>query len=174
VIKVIVFAFIGLVLGLGGGSGFAVMKAKKTLAAVHDGTVKPDSTGGAKKSGEKAEPNGEEHEAVASHAKDSTTTIPQAPAVAPPTPTVAAGKPAATTDTGKANPAPVPGRIAKIFAAMSPKDAARVLQQMDDTDVQTVLSGLNERQAAAILSGFPAERAAAISRASLRGKKGAS
>jgi hypothetical protein len=45
---------------------------------------------------------------------------------------------------------------------------------MDDADVQTVLSGLNDRQAAAILAGFPAERAAAISRATLRGKKGAS
>jgi len=199
VIKVIVFAVIGLVIGLGGGSGVAVMRAKKALAAAHDSTAKSDSTRlGEKKGGEETKPSGdqgEERPTVAAHAPDSAiapapvAALPQpkhdstAAAATPAThapgavpsavPTVAVAKPPAA-DTARASAAPVPGRIAKIFAAMSAKDAARVLQQMDDLDVQTVLAGLNERQAAAILAGFPAERAAAISRASLRGKKGAS
>jgi hypothetical protein len=52
VIKVIVFAVIGLVLGLGGGSGVAVMRAKKVAAAAHDSTAKADSTAKTKHGGE--------------------------------------------------------------------------------------------------------------------------
>lgn len=59
-------------------------------------------------------------------------------------------------------------RIAKVFAAMQPKDAARVLSRMDDNDVHTVLAELSPKQQAAILGSLPAERAAALTRASLR------
>ena len=188
-------AVIGLVLGLGGGTGFALMRARKPVAAAVDGeekkeTVKDgDEKHGDEKHGDEAtapRPEGTDHAASSSADSpapvartepkhDSAAAAPRAPAVAP----VSAAVPAAGTakpvaaDTSRAG-APAPGRIAKIFAAMSAKDAARVLQQLDDADVQTVLGGLNDKQAAAILSGFPPERAAAISRAVLRGKKGAS
>lgn len=200
-IKLIVFAVVGLVIGLGGGSGVAVMRAKKAVVAARDSTAEKDSTAtGEKEPGDATKPHageGEEHAAVAAPdsaavthaaptAPDSAvdpktapaTTVAHAPlTVAPtvskpltskPTPT-AAVKPAA--DTGRGGQTPAAGRISKIFAAMSPKDASRVLEQLEDGDVQTVLVGLNDKQAAAILSGFPPARAAAISRAALRGKK---
>jgi hypothetical protein len=191
VIKVIMLAVIGLVLGLGGGTGFALMRARKPVAAAVDGEEKKEPVKDSdEKHGDEAKtpgPEGTDH--AASGSADSPTpaarTEPKhdSAAAAPRTPTVAplsaAAVPAAgtatpvATDTSRAG-VPVPGRIAKIFAAMPAKDAARVLQQLDDADVQTVLGGLNDKQAAAILSGFPPERAAAISRAVLRGKKGAS
>jgi cytoskeletal protein RodZ len=195
--KLIVFAVIGLVVGIGGGSGVAVMRAKKTIAAAADSTAKKDSASvGEKKPGDADKPpKTEGTEPTAAPKVDSTTTVAQVapakhdsvaatPSVAPHAPTVAPALPVPATaiaaarpagvDTGRAGTPPSPGRIAKIFGAMSSKDAARVLQQLDDSDVQTVLSGLNDKQAAAILAGFPPERAASISRAALRGKKGAS
>jgi MgtE-like protein len=191
VIKVIMLAVIGLVLGLGGGTGFALMRAKKPVAAAVDGEEKkePVKDGDEKHGDEAKTPGPEGTDRAASSTADSPApaarTEPKHDSVAagPRTPTVApvsaAAVPAAgtakavATDTSRTG-VPAPGRIAKIFAAMSAKDAARVLQQLDDADVQTVLGGLNDKQAAAILSGFPPERAAAISRAVLRGKKGAS
>ena len=195
-IKVIIFAVIGLVVGLGGGSGFSIMKAKKAAAAAHDSTAKGDSTIAEKKreghetsaageGKEQASPSSDvssaDSAALTAHVAEpkhegaatppagghETATVTKPPIAAPSAATAAKG-PAA--DSSKA---PAPGRIAKIFAAMSAKDAARVLEKLDDSDVQTVLSGLNDKQAAAILSGVPAERAAAISRAAIRGKKGA-
>ena len=188
-------AVIGLLLGLGGGTGFALMRARKPVAAAVDGDEKKEPAKTGEETPEDAarvsKPDGAER--AASTLEDSSTSVTHAdtkrasaPAVPSPaghTPTVAvaasttpgaaAAAKAPATDTSRAG-APAPGRIAKIFAAMSAKDAARVLQQLDDADVQTVLGGLNDKQAAAILSGFPPERAAAISRAALRGKKGTS
>lgn len=56
-------------------------------------------------------------------------------------------------------------RLAKIFSAMSSKDAAKVLGQMSDSDIRTILSMMGDRQAAAVLTALPASRAAAITRA---------
>ena len=53
-------------------------------------------------------------------------------------------------------------RLAKIFAAMSPKDAAKVMEQMPDTDVRSILSLMSDRSAAAVLTQFPPARAATI------------
>ncbi len=53
-------------------------------------------------------------------------------------------------------------RLAKIFGAMSARDAAKVLAQMSDGDVRTILSMMGDRQAAAVLSALPADRAARI------------
>ena len=178
-IKVIIFAVIGLVIGLGGGSGFSIMQAKKAAAAAHDAAAKGDSTLAEKKGEGHEAPSaaeGKEHASIstdvssADSAAVTARTSEQKHEVAPtPAPPATVAK-APVADSAK--PAQ-PGRIAKIFAAMSAKDAARVLEKLDDSDVQTVLSGLNDKQAAAILSGFPPERAAAISRAAIRGKKGA-
>ncbi len=55
-------------------------------------------------------------------------------------------------------------RLAKIFGAMSSRDAAKVLEQMSDSDVRTILSMMGDRQAAAVLSALPAPRAASITK----------
>ena len=84
-IKVIIFAVVGLVLGLGGGSGFAVMRAKKAAAVAHDSVaVKGDSATRHEGEGEKphAEPGGEQT-AVAAAPADSSTSLAHAPALKP-------------------------------------------------------------------------------------------
>ena len=60
------------------------------------------------------------------------------------------------------------GRLARLFAAMSAKDAARVLLALDQADAQLVLSAIDNRHAAEILSNFPPDRAAEMSRLVLR------
>ena len=59
-------------------------------------------------------------------------------------------------------------RLAKIFAAMSAKDAAKVMDQMSEADAREILSLMNDRSAAAVLSQFPAARAAAITKGAIR------
>ncbi len=63
-------------------------------------------------------------------------------------------------------------RLAKIFAAMSAKDAAKVMEQMPDADVRSILALMNDRTAAAVLSQFSATRAAAITKGALRASGG--
>jgi hypothetical protein len=59
-------------------------------------------------------------------------------------------------------------RLAKIFAAMSAKDAAKVMEQMPDGDVRSILSLMNDRSAAALLAQFTPARAAAITKGAIR------
>ena len=59
-------------------------------------------------------------------------------------------------------------RLAKIFSAMSAKDAAKVMEQMPDNDVRTILGLMNDKTAAAILTQFPPQRAAAITKGAAR------
>lgn len=59
-------------------------------------------------------------------------------------------------------------RLAKIFSAMSAKDAAKVMEQMPDTDVRSILAMMSDRTAAAVLTQFPAARAAAITKGAAR------
>ena len=59
-------------------------------------------------------------------------------------------------------------RLAKIFAAMSPKDAAKVMDQMPDTDVRSILALMSDRSAAAVLSQFTPARAATITKGASR------
>ena len=63
-------------------------------------------------------------------------------------------------------------RLAKIFGAMSARDATKVLEQMSDRDIRTILSMMGDRQAAAVLAAFPAARAAAISKGSAKAEPG--
>ena len=55
-------------------------------------------------------------------------------------------------------------RIARILAAMRPRDAAAVLQHMTDQEIVDILRYFNSRKAGAVLAGLSEERAAAISR----------
>ena len=59
-------------------------------------------------------------------------------------------------------------RLAKIFAAMSAKDAAKVMDQMSEVDAREILSLMNARSAAAVLAQFTAARAAAITKGATR------
>jgi hypothetical protein len=175
---------IGLLAGLGGGSGYAYMRIASRYTAdstrmanslasrvtpslpdstVHDGTV-PDST---------------PHDSMPAAAQtlvtapDSVRAVGRAQSsgvlLAAP-----ASEPAATTRgvTQNSNGArdqssqtAIPERrLAKIFGAMAAKDATKVLDQMSDSDIRAILAMMGDRQAAAILAAFPAARAAAISK----------
>lgn len=222
-LKLILFAVVGLVVGIGGGSAVSVMKAKQAYAAdvarkaklVADSLARAEEEGakavahaagdstahdGAGAAGDAAQAAEAAHAAEAAPARGA----PHAAASRKPA-TGDAGAPTATpgaataaraygraTQTVEANggaavrsavakpPAPparplpdaaaAPGmaKVAKIFAAMPPKDAAKVLEQLDDIEVQGVISALAEKQAAAILQNFPAPRAALISKGVLR------
>jgi len=187
--KVIVCAIAGLLLGLGGGAGFAVMRAKKpTPLAAAGAESKKDSAAVATEGHDEPAAAAQADEPVENVVPPAPVAPASGPAVAPavapaaarteqpagPTRDSAAAARPPSADSTRAAPTATPGRIAKIFAAMPARDAARVLEQLDDADVQTVLTGLNDRQAAAILAGFPPARAAAISRAVIRGRKGTS
>lgn len=63
-------------------------------------------------------------------------------------------------------------RLARTFAAMSPRDAARVLELMSDSDVRTLMGYLNERQSAGILSNLSPSRAARLGELVLRSEEG--
>ena len=228
-LKLILFAVVGLVVGIGGGSAVSVMKAKQAYAAdvARKAKLVADSLARAEEEGAKAVAHaagdstahdgagaaGDAAQAAeAAHAAEAAPAAPTAPARGAPHAAASrkpatgdAGAPTATpgaataaraygraTQTVEANggaavrsavaksPAPparplpdaaaAPGmaKVAKIFAAMPPKDAAKVLEQLDDIEVQGVISALAEKQAAAILQNFPAPRAALISKGVLR------
>jgi len=196
--KLMILAVLGLLVGIGGGSAVSVMNAKKAFAAdvARKASVVADSLA-------QAEEEGTAHAATDAHATDSAATPDTtaaethvaateehapAPAKAPPpkpysraVQTVESnGAPGSVPRGGSkaalppkpipTAPAHAPGaaKVAKIFAAMPPKDAAMVLEQLDDTEVQSVIASLSEKQAAAILRNFPPPRAALISKGVLR------
>lgn len=188
--RLIIFGVIGLLVGLGGGTGVAVMGAKRTHAAdsvahaaqlkARRDSVEADSL--AKKAvadsvaavaaSALAQPNAGSAPVRPGTVPNPTPSLPQLPKPSAPTTrqlaeaTVAAG--------GRDNVAATsvsPARIAKIFAAMPARDAAKVMQEMSDDDIHVILGAMNDRQAAAILAGFPAERVARISRAAMHSAK---
>lgn len=214
-IKIILFAVIGLLVGLGGGSAVSVMKAKKAYAAdvarkaqvVADSLAKAEEEGGKHVAAKEGAADSTAHDStatdsaaaegegakpatdVASHDAPPAAHGPEPKAAPTPKPpkvysravqTVEANgsRPEGTRATGRPSlpPKPLPAlpvqpgatKVAKIFAAMPPKDAAKVLEQLDDAEVQSVISSVSEKQAAAILQNFPPARAAAISKAVLR------
>jgi hypothetical protein len=98
---------------------------------------------------------------------------PEAPKGSPAGATASATTPAATADVANLvraarseamNTALPEQRLAKIFAAMSAKDAAKVMEQMPDADVRSILALMSDRSAAAVLAQFPAARAATITK----------
>lgn len=64
------------------------------------------------------------------------------------------------------------GRLSKIFANMSAKDAAKVLAHLDDADVSRILGAVTDKRAAEIMALLPSERAAAISKSALKSPPG--
>ena len=222
-IRLILIAVIGLLVGVGGGSAVSVMKAKKAFAAqvalhakvVADSLEKShvdgqpqvaatthgaDSSAVGDSTGAGATPTpaqGATHEtpSVNGHSavvvvgsQPSHDSVDATPHATPPPPKIysratqvvesngspsarprAAGVPAlAPKPIPTASPSAGVVKVAKIFAAMAPKDAAKVLEQLDDSEVQSVVASLAEKQAAAILQHFPPPRAALISKGVLR------
>jgi hypothetical protein len=214
---------IGLLAGLGGGSGYAYMKASQQhavdVARADSIKAHADSTHADSAHADSAHADGASHDTPAdSTAADSTghaAALPMTPAdsiraleearkavkggghdAEPVTTKLADVKPAETKAAAKgdakgdAKPAGASTtttavavkdardaalqtslpeqRLAKIFGAMSPKDAAKVLDQMSDSDVRAILALMGDRQAASILSAFPASRAASITRGAIK------
>ncbi|MEP7383041.1 MAG: hypothetical protein ABI910_15230 [Gemmatimonadota bacterium] len=161
--------------------------AKHVVGETHgaDSTTAGDSAGA---DGQVAEGASAAHGAATAHAPAPTTAPTHVAAKLPKTysravqtvesngspgtlPGAAAHPPAPSKPLVTSAPAPpTPGvaKVAKIFAAMPPKDAAMVLEQLEDAEVQSIISCLSEKQAAAILRNFPPPRAALISLAVLR------
>lgn len=84
--------------------------------------------------------------------------------VAAPAATVAAAPPRQVAEDSAALRT---GRIAKLFVAMSPREAAKVLQQMQDHDVLAILGALPERRGGEILALMAPERSASLAKAML-------
>ncbi len=195
--QLIIPIVIAILAGVGGGSGFAYMRASKAFVA--DSSQRADSV--------KANPPTKvaEHDSTAAHAPHesvATVSVPT-PAHEELTPAdsiralvaaratlksetkgLADAKPVAPTKVdASAEPhalvkplvkievlqASLPEqRLAKIFGAMQAKEASKVLEQMTDGDVRTILSMMSDRQAAAILTSFSPQRAAVISKGAVR------
>ncbi len=188
-IKLIIFAAVALIVGLGGGAGAYMMMAPKHAAS--DSThAAGDSLG--------VSPEALQHKLAAAHDSEHVETIMapagEAAAAAPgegapaaethaapgtvPAPSGAAlaaaahpapGKPPASApekphvvsaDMATPNPADMRG----IFVNMKPLEAARILALLPDEQAAGILRQLEPRQAAGILSQLPPDRAAAVSR----------
>ncbi len=218
--KLLIPVLIAVLAGVGGGSGFAYMRASKSY--VTDSTQRADSV----KAHPPATPDSVVHDSTAhatSEVHEPAPTVDATPAT--PADSIRAlesaraalrgatkGLPDATAalHTAPANPKPAPAnpklaapivqsepikpsgstavvagilrearneamstalpeqRLAKIFAAMSAKDAAKVMEHMPDSDVRSILAMMSDRTAAAVLSQFPAVRAAAITKGAVR------
>jgi hypothetical protein len=58
--------------------------------------------------------------------------------------------------------------VAKIMAAMKPKEAVSILERMSDDEVEGILRRLTAKQVAALLAVMPGDRAAQLSRRLLK------
>ena len=192
--KLVVLTVLGLLVGTGGGSAAAVMKARKAFAA--DTAVRArfvaDSLSKAAEATSAHEPPAKTDEPVAPASAAAKSKEPPSETPAPSTEKAEWNRAVATVEAhgapplaavgaeGKARtPAPpakpiavvIPpatAKVAKILALMPAKDAAKVMERLDDDDVQAIIGSVSEKQAAAILQNFPPERAAVISKGVMR------
>jgi len=168
--KLILGAVGGLVVGLAGGTGYAIVTkpdappavmhaAADSLAvdslAAHAAVIDPAAYG--------AE-DGAEHTAPATStpahtpaADSAKTPVKQVAATTPPPAPQPQPRATATADSASA-------RLGRIFGAMKPEDAAAVLARLDDAEVRAVLFQLSDRKAAEILARFPGDRAANLTK----------
>jgi hypothetical protein len=176
--KLIILGVVGLFVGVGGGTGIAIAlrpavvadSTKADSAAAHGDSTAIIAPAASHATAQQAA----DSTAQDSTTHDSTTTAPAVhgtPAKADSAPAHADASPVESTVADSVQRAQV-RRIARIFAAMAPREAAKVLQQLNDEDVSVIVASLNEKQAAAILMAFPPERAATISRGQLRTAQG--
>jgi hypothetical protein len=168
---------LALVAGVGIASGAAVMTAKPVapvISADSAARLAADTSGlrvvgsppvGAVKAAATA---GATHADSAQHHDSASAKVVLAsapvPAPAVPTRTTALGAPVAAD----AAAPPPEKRIARVIAAMQPRDAAKVFTQMTDHDVAIIMGNLTEKQEAAILAQLPPDRLAAITKLALK------
>lgn len=187
--KLVVLAVLGLLVGAGGGSAAAVMKARKAFTAdtaararfVADSLAKAaEATTAHETRAMVEEPSAatisappEESVAPATQRTEwnrAVATV-EAHGAPPPSAAGAEGKPRAPAPPAKPIVVAIPpatAKVAKILALMPAKDAAKVMERLDDDDVQAIIGSVSEKQAAAILRNFPPERAAVISKGVMR------
>jgi hypothetical protein len=168
---------LALVAGVGIASGAAVMTAKpvapvisadsaarlaadtsglRVVGSPPAGTAKTSATAGAT------------HADSAQHHDSASAKIVLASApVAPTRPVATVPMPGAQAAADAAAPPPEK-RIARVIAAMQPRDAAKVFTQMTDHDVAIIMGNLTEKQEAAILAQLPPDRLAAITKLALK------
>jgi len=181
--KMILFASIALVVGLGAGTTVGVMTAPPPSRV--SATAKPDSSSVAVASHGGA-PGGAAINAVPASSGPSPIVPATSPAPAPVTPAAAPASAAAPPTAGAApgaGPAPPAGttagvrpaitpaeaqqlsykQVARILSNMNPQDAVKILAYLQDEHVQGILQELGVRQAASLLSQLPTERAARLS-----------
>jgi hypothetical protein len=173
----IIVGAVGLVAGIGSGTGLAfVMKpdvppAAADSAVAHDSLATPDSTAVHRAPAAVVSADTSAARAVAEQpaARVSAPESHDAPDPAKPD--------SGHTSVAETEVAPTDSlqgirlrRLSRIFAAMTPRDAAKVLQQLDDSDIVSIVGSLTEKQAAAVLMAMAPERAAVISRGTLRPK----
>jgi hypothetical protein len=181
--RLLLFGVLAFVLGLGAATAYVVVHEQQAHAAARDGSESAEPAEAGAGSSDVATPLDSLQQALLPKpyhygAGDSIAradSLEVAAAAAAPAPPVEPAAPAAAA-VEQSPAAPQPEleveQLAKLFAAMQPKDAARILEQMDDQDVKAILARLRERQAAAILSSLPPQRVAAISRSVMRNPGG--
>jgi len=169
-IRLVIAALAGLLLGIGGGiaaswlRGPAVQPPTVLVAdstAAIDSVAVADSAGSAP--GDTACACSADSTSTPIAMRDSTSAAVAAPANATPARDTIADPITAVTDSIRAQRE----RLVRIMGAMKPSDAARALVPLDDAQVEAVLFGMSERKAAAILGSFPAERASSLMRSIL-------
>jgi flagellar motility protein MotE (MotC chaperone) len=192
--KLVVLTVLGLLVGTGGGSAAAVLKARKAFAAVTAVRARfvADSLAKASETTSAHEPSAKAEESAAATSAVATSKAPPSEPPPPSTEKTEWNRAVATVDAHGAPPPsaagaeghartpalpakpiavaipPATAKVAKILALMPAKDAAKVMERLDDDDVQAIIGSVSEKQAAAILQNFPPERAAVISKGVMR------
>jgi hypothetical protein len=182
-VKMILFASIGLVVGLAGGTGVAVLTAPPLKAPPPAGHAAPSPVTPADENA---------HAAAPGRAAPPVTPPVTPPAAAAPSSTAAPPAMQAVTADAGSSPHPIPlpvpiprpvtptrelhggfaeltppadyTKVSKILVAMKPDEATRILVLLNDEQVEGILRVLGARQAAAILGALPPERGAALSK----------
>jgi hypothetical protein len=176
--QMIIVAVAGLLVGLGGGTGFAVMTAPPAddaaaaehaaadSAAVHDDAA--------------ATEHGTDTDPALADSIDNATEPPFDAATDDVSHDTAGNDPTGAGTAGGANPDPMAGatsdgtasdstdstaQLGRLLGGMKPDEAARILEPLTNEQVKKLLFALPERKASAILAKFKGDRAAALARA---------
>jgi flagellar motility protein MotE (MotC chaperone) len=171
--RVVIIGVLAFLLSLGGGTGFVMWKAGHTPAAV----ASADSTAAKQDSVTHRESADSNKNVAVVPPSDSTATV------TPKTDSSAGSSKPASADSArksttnpseKADSPESSATVARILAAMKPKDAQAILAHLDDDQIEGLLRSLPVRQSAAMLSLLESQRAATMSRRLLIPSKGRS
>jgi hypothetical protein len=167
----VIVGLVSFLLSLGGGTGFVMWKAGHTPSAgtAADSTVATRDSSVHQKTTDSAR-----HVAVGPPADSSHRPVPASPDSSVAVPRTAQSTPALPPATDTAKSPESSATVARILAAMKPKDAQAILAHLDDDQIEGLLRSLPVRQSAAMLSLLESQRAATMSRRLLIPSKGRS